>query len=66
MRSFRHPPSQRTYLTLDEVAETFSVSRRTVERWVHDGVIESISIGRARRVHVDAIEPAMLKLGTPS
>jgi len=43
-------------LRLDEVAEEFDVSRRTVERWIKKGELESTKIGHTRRVSTDAIE----------
>ena len=41
---------------IDEVANEFDVSRRTVERWIANGELESIRIGHTRRVPSDAIE----------
>ena len=43
-------------LTLDEVAERLNVSRRTVERLVHGGDLAATKIGRAVRVHPQAVE----------
>lgn len=46
---------KKTY-RLDEVAEQFDVTRRTVERWVKSGELESVKIGHTRRVTDEQIE----------
>lgn len=43
-------------LKLDDVAKDYGVTRRTVERWIHDGDIESVKIGGTRRVLSDDVE----------
>ena len=37
-------------ITLDEAAQLLRVSRRTVQRWVRDGLLPATSVGRVRRV----------------
>lgn len=46
----------KTKLRLDEVADEFDVSRRTVERWVKNGELDSVKIGHTRRVERQEIE----------
>lgn len=46
----------RLLLTLNDVAEALSVSRRHVERLVSDGTLPSVKIGEARRVHQADLE----------
>lgn len=41
---------------LDEVAKEMDVSRRTVERWIANGELQSIKIGHTRRVPSTEIE----------
>ena len=43
-------------LNLQEVADEFDVSRRTVERWVKDGKIESIKMVGGRRITREELE----------
>ena len=43
-------------LRIDEVADEFRVSRRTVQRWIKSGEVETIKIGGTRRIWVDALE----------
>jgi excisionase family DNA binding protein len=44
------------YLTLEEVAERCRVGKRTVERWVASGELESAKFGRRRLVPASALE----------
>jgi excisionase family DNA binding protein len=37
-------------ITLEEAARELHVSRRTVQRWVKDGLLQSVAVGRIRRV----------------
>jgi excisionase family DNA binding protein len=37
-------------LTIGEAAKVARVSRRTMQRWVRDGVLPSVAVGRVRRV----------------
>lgn len=43
-------------LTAEEAAEALSLSRSTVYVELASGRLESISVGRARRIPVDAVE----------
>ena len=47
------PP--RLLLTVDEAAEQLGVGRTTAWALVRSGDLESVQIGRLRRVHVDAV-----------
>jgi excisionase family DNA binding protein len=47
------PP--RLLLTVDEAAEQLGVGRTTAWSLVRSGALESVQIGRLRRVHVDAV-----------
>ena len=46
----------RLLLTAAEAAEALSLSRSTVYIELSSGRLESISVGRARRIPVDAVE----------
>lgn len=47
----------KTLMTLDEVAEVFSVHRRTVASWVAEGLLPGVRMGtRTLRVHPDDVE----------
>lgn len=43
-------------LRIDEVADQFRVSRRTVQRWIKSGEVETIKIGGTRRIWIDELE----------
>jgi excisionase family DNA binding protein len=43
-------------LTVDEAADRLSIGRATLYRMISSGLIESVSIGRSRRVPVRALE----------
>jgi excisionase family DNA binding protein len=51
-------------MTLDEVADYFRVSRRTVENWVREGVIRAIRVGGIVRVRRDELEIAVTEVVT--
>lgn len=36
--------------TVKEVAEAFRVSKRTIFRWINDGKIEAVKMGRTVRI----------------
>ena len=42
-------------LTVGQVAERLQVSPRTVWRLIHDGRLPAVRIGRAVRLHPDAV-----------
>ena len=42
--------------TLDEAAETFACSRRTVERWIAAGELATVRVGRTVRVSTTALD----------
>lgn len=43
-------------LRIDEVADEFRVTRRTVFRWIKSGELESVKIGGTRRISIDDVE----------
>jgi excisionase family DNA binding protein len=48
---------QRRLLTVDDVAELLGVSRRTVYRWITEGVLPAFRLGRkGSPVRIDAAE----------
>lgn len=49
------PASHRILLTVEEAAERLGIGRTFAWRLVRTGELESVQIGRLRRVHVDAI-----------
>lgn len=47
---------ERTLLTVEEAAERLGIGRTRMFALVKSGEIESVQIGRLRRIHPDAIE----------
>ena len=39
-----------TFLTIQDIAEHYRVSTRTVRRWIADGKIEIVQVGRMVRI----------------
>ncbi|WP_433267235.1 helix-turn-helix domain-containing protein [Actinosynnema sp. CS-041913] len=54
--------SNRVLLTTEEAAERLGVGRTTMYRLIGDGEIESVQIGRLRRIHVSAVDTYARKL----
>lgn len=52
----RRPMPERTLLTVEEAAERLRIGRTRMFALVKSGEVESILIGRLRRVPVDAID----------
>jgi excisionase family DNA binding protein len=48
-------PTEREYLSLNEVADIMGVHYRTVRSWVEKGELEAIRFGRMYRVPKDAL-----------
>ena len=44
------------HYTIEEVAEKLKVTRQAIHNWIKEGRIESIKIGRARRIPAASIE----------
>jgi hypothetical protein len=44
------------YLRVPAVAERFDVAEKTVWNWVYLGLIDSIVVGRSRRISVEAVQ----------
>jgi hypothetical protein len=44
------------HLRVPAVAEIFDLSPKTVWNWVYTGQIESIVVGRSRRISVEAVQ----------
>lgn len=38
------------YFTIEEIATRFKVTRQTVQNWIRTGKLESVKLGRARRI----------------
>lgn len=49
------PMPERVLLTVEEAAERLGIGRTFAWRLVRNGELESVRIGRLRRVHVDAV-----------
>ena len=60
------PPSDVRFLTVAEVAALMRVSKMTVYRLVHAGVLPAVQIGRSYRVPEQAVDEYLRKsyLGT--
>jgi excisionase family DNA binding protein len=44
------------YYTIEEVAEKLKVTRQAIHNWIKEGRLDSIKIGRARRIPAASIE----------
>jgi excisionase family DNA binding protein len=44
------------YLTVTEVAVRLRVSEQTVRRWIGDGVLGAVRVGRVLRIPVTALD----------
>ena len=55
-QSDRPDVSQLHLLTVAEVAATLRISKMTVYRMLHDGVIPAVRVGRSFRVSREAVE----------
>ena len=53
---------ERVLLTVEEAAEQLGIGRTTIFRLVRSGEIESVRIGRLRRIHVDAVKAYAARL----
>lgn len=49
------PMPERVLLTVEEAAERLGIGRTFAWRLVRTGELESVQIGRLRRIHVDAV-----------
>jgi excisionase family DNA binding protein len=56
------PP--RLLLTVDEAAEQLGIGRTTAWSLIRSGALESVQIGRLRRVHTDAVAAYAAHLAT--
>lgn len=52
------------YVTLNDAAEYFAVSRRTLERHIENARIPAYSLGRAVRVRLSEVEDSLGRLGS--
>lgn len=52
---------KKDYYRPDEVAIYFSISRRTVYRWIETGKIEAVKVGKMLRVPREALENIIIK-----
>jgi excisionase family DNA binding protein len=50
MRSLHEPRAATSFLTIREVAERLKVSQRTVRRWIDQGYLQVIKLGRTVRI----------------
>ena len=55
VREEPRPTPTRLLLTVDEAAERLGIGRTTAWSLVRSGDLESVQIGRLRRVHVDTV-----------
>jgi len=59
-----HPRARRRYLGLDEIAETFGISTRTVRRRIADGTIPAYRVGRLLKVDTADVEKLLHRVPT--
>jgi excisionase family DNA binding protein len=58
------PTPTRVLLTIEEAAEKLGIGRTLMCKLIRTGKIESVLIGRLRRVHVDAVNSYAARLVT--
>jgi excisionase family DNA binding protein len=66
MLNLTNMQSDKKLLTLEEIAKTLRVSKRTVVRWVQQGVLSAYRIGTVIRVPEDAFEKMLQQHWTES
>jgi excisionase family DNA binding protein len=44
-----------TYWTVEEIAENLKVDQETVRRWLQDGKLKGVKVGKNWRVSTDAL-----------
>jgi excisionase family DNA binding protein len=49
-------PMTETYHTIEEISELMKVSRQTVHRWLTQGILGSVKIGKVRRIPSSALQ----------
>lgn len=47
------------FLTVDDVANAFKVRRETVKRWIDEGKIKAVRIGRNYRITAESFAEAL-------
>lgn len=53
------------YLTINETAEMFAVSTRTVRRWIEDGTVKAYRVGqRLLRIDIDSVSGVYTSIPT--
>lgn len=62
----RRPMPQRVLLTPEEAAEALGIGRTTIYALIKNGEIESIQIGRLRRIPTDALAPCIARIAEKS
>lgn len=60
----KRPMPQRVLLTPEEAAEALGVGRTTVYALIKSGDVESVQIGRLRRIPTDALAPCIARIAT--
>lgn len=55
--------SNQLLVNLDEVAQSLSLSRRSVQALIYRGELPSVTIGRCRRIAVADLEAFVRRLG---
>jgi excisionase family DNA binding protein len=54
--------SQEKMLTIEDIMRQFQVSKRTVQRWIEEGRLTSVKIGRLRRIPESAVDTFLANL----
>lgn len=47
--------------SLDDVADLFHVSKATIRRWIREGMLETIKIGRTVRIKSEEVDKLLNK-----
>lgn len=58
------PPAPEKMLTVDEVAKSLQLHPLTIRRWIAEGKLKAVKLGRSYRIHPDAFA-SLLKDAKP-
>jgi len=57
-------PSEREWLSTNEVAEYLGVGRISIQRWYGSGYLRGVKIGKSWRIHRDELEDLLKRSET--
>ena len=52
------------YFTIEEIATRFKVTRQTVQNWLREGKLDSVKLGRSRRILGSSVDKMLVEGST--